>query len=235
MFFATRLILIALFFLPSVALCAELSLDAPSEIAIEKKKEIKPIKIVAFGDSLMSGYGVSEYRDFGATLERDLLMKQYGNFKVFNKSVAGTTTGDGLKRIKEVTKTKPDIVILELGINDVFRRVPLQETYSNLSKIIIELQEQNILILLVGVHAPVTAGEEYVRKFDGMYKYLAAQYKIPLYPSFLNGVAGDPKLNLPDGIHPNQMGIKIMAESVAPIVEKMIKYLAEKRLQEASE
>jgi acyl-CoA thioesterase-1 len=230
-----RLIFVLFLMLPALAFSAEpLSLDLPSAVANTKKEEIKPVKIVAFGDSLMSGYGVSEYRDFGATLERNLLEKQYKNFKVVNKSVAGTTTEDGLKRIKEVTKLQPDIVILELGINDVFKRVPLQTTYNNLSKIITELQERKILVYLIGQQAPLTAGAEYVKKFDGMYKYLAAQYKIPLYPSFLEGVSSDPMLTQADRIHPNQMGVNLMVGKVAPIVEKMVKYVAEKKLEKAN-
>ncbi len=171
-------------------------------------------KILLFGDSLMSGYGLKENQALSIILENDL--KEIGyNIKVINGSVSGDTSKDGLSRIEEFTfDDEIDLIILGLGANDMLRRVNPNQTEGNLRKIIEILRAKNIKIILAGMKASPVNGLAYKKKFDNIFPKLAKEYDLDLIPFLLERVALNPKLNQSDGIHPNYKGSKVISETI---------------------
>ena len=171
-------------------------------------------KILLFGDSLMSGYGLKENQALYLILENDLKEAGY-NIKVINGSVSGDTSQDGLVRIEEYTfNGEIDLIILGLGANDMLRRINPNQTEDNLRKIIEILRDKNIKTILAGMKAPLSNGLGYKRKFDNIYLKLAKEYDLILIPFLLDKVALNPKLNQNDGIHPNYDGAKVISETL---------------------
>ena len=171
-------------------------------------------KILLFGDSLMSGYGLKENQVLSIILEKDLKDAGY-NIKIINGSVSGDTSEDGLDRIEEYTSdSNIDLIILGLGANDMLRRINPDQTESNLIKIIEIIKTKNIKIILAGMKASPTNGLAYKRKFDNIFPKLAEEYDLNLIPFLLKKVALNPKLNQSDGIHPNFEGAKVISETI---------------------
>ena len=171
-------------------------------------------KILLFGDSLMSGYGLKENQALYLILENDLKEAGY-NIKVINGSVSGDTSEDGLVRIKEYTFNDDiDLIILGLGANDMLRRVNPDQIESNLRKIIEIIKTENIKIILAGMKASPANGLVYKKKFDNIFPKLAKEYGLNLIPFLLKKVALNPKLNQGDGIHPNYEGAKVISETI---------------------
>jgi acyl-CoA thioesterase-1 len=200
--------------------------NKPANSTDNSTDNAKIIKIVGFGDNLMSGYKLGAYRDYISTLERRLWQERYSNIKVYKYSSVGQTTGDALKKLQAIIDIKPNVVIIELGLNDAIQKIPLKTTYDNLTYIIENLQKNNIQILLMGMKAPPLADSEYKKQFPAMYSYLANKYKILLYKFFLKEVAGNEDLTLSDKIHPNQKGVTLMVENTLPYVTKLIQLSA---------
>lgn len=178
-------------------------------ISIADSKETK--NITAFGDSLTAGYGLPINNSYPYLLEKKLNSLGY-KYNVINAGLSGDTSEGGLSRISWVLKSKPDIVILELGANDAMRAISPEITKNNLSKIIETLQKSKIEILLCGMKAPRNLGKNYYEKFDSIYPNLAKKYKLKLIPFFLEGVALKKDLNIEDGIHPNIKGYQIVID-----------------------
>jgi len=178
-----------------------------------------PIKLAILGDSLAAGYGVSPAQAMPARLEA-ALKKEGRNVAIINHGVSGDTTAGGLERIDWMMADKPDIVIVELGGNDVLRGTDPATTERNLDGIIAKLKAAGVTVWLAGMLAPRNYGSEYAQQFDGIYKRLADKHGVPLYPFFLDGVAADPALNQPDGIHPNPKGVDVIVERILPFVIK---------------
>ena len=171
-------------------------------------------KILLFGDSLMSGYGLKENQALSIILENDLKETGY-NIRVINGSVSGDTSGDGLYRIEEYTSGGDiDLIVLGLGANDMLRRINPDQTESNLRKIIEIIKTKNIKIILAGMKASPTNGLAYKKKFDDIFPKLAEEYDLTLIPFLLKKVALNPKLNQSDGIHPNFEGAKVISETI---------------------
>ena len=171
-------------------------------------------KILLFGDSLMSGYGLKENQALYLILENDLKEAGY-NIKVVNGSVSGDASEDGLVRIKEYTfNDEIDLIILGLGANDMLRRVNPNQTESNLRKIIEIIKTENIKIILAGMKASPANGLVYKKKFDNIFPKLAKEYGLNLIPFLLKKVALNPKLNQSDGIHPNYKGAKMISKTI---------------------
>ncbi len=171
-------------------------------------------KILLFGDSLMSGYGLKEDQTLSIILENDLKNVGY-NIKVINGSVSGDTSEDGLDRIGEYTSDSDiDLIILGLGANDMLRRINPDQTENNLRKIIEIIKTKNIKIILAGMKASPTNGLAYKKKFDDVFPKLAEEYDLTLIPFLLKKVALNPKLNQSDGIHPNFEGAKVISETI---------------------
>jgi acyl-CoA thioesterase-1 len=177
------------------------------------------IRIAILGDSLAAGYGVKPAEAFPARLQ--VALKADGrNVEILNHGVSGDTTAGGLDRIDWMLGDKPDIVIVELGGNDALRAIDPATTERNLEAIITKLQDAKVTVWLTGMLAPRNLGPQYASAFDGIYKKLADKHGVPLYPFFLEGVAQDPALNQPDGIHPNPKGVDIMVERILPFITK---------------
>jgi acyl-CoA thioesterase-1 len=181
-----------------------------------------PTRILAFGDSLTSGYGLAEEDSFPAQLERALTAAGL-DVKLINGGVAGDTSAGGLARLDWSLADKPDLVILELGSNDGLRGLDPAATRKNLAQILTRLAQLRIPSLLIGMKAPRNLGPDYVAAFDPIYEELAREFQVSLDPFFLDGVAGDPALNQSDGIHPNAKGVALIVKRVAPEVIVLIK------------
>ncbi len=170
------------------------------------------LRILAFGDSLFAGYGLGERKSYPAQLEA-ALRGQGDMVRVINAGVSGDTSAAGLQRIEFVLDgldTPPDLVIVELGGNDLLRGISPAETRENLGAILVELQERRIPVLLMGMRAPPNLGEAFVREFDAIYPDLAGRYGAALVPFFLASVYDKPALLQDDKIHPTAEGIEAL-------------------------
>ena len=175
-------------------------------------------KILLFGDSLMSGYGLKENQTLSIILENDLKEAGY-NIKIINGSVSGDTSEDGLDRIEEyISDSDIDLVVLGLGANDMLRRINPNQTENNLRKIIEIIKTKNKKIILAGMKASPTNGLAYKKKFDDIFPKLSKEYDLDLIPFLLKKVALNPKLNQSDGIHPNFEGTKVISETIKNIL-----------------
>lgn len=178
-------------------------------------------RIVAFGNSLTAGLGVAPDVSYPAQLQRKLDEAGYP-YRVVNAGVSGDTTAGGIRRVSWVLNSKPSIVILELGGNDGLRGLSLQETKANLERIIQELQNASVTVVLAGMKLPPNYGKEYTAGFEALYHALAKQYHLTLIPFFLDGVAGSSSLNQADGIHPTGEGYRLIVEKVFPPLEPLL-------------
>ncbi len=181
-------------------------------------------RIVALGDSLTAGYGLQSGEDFATKLQESLV-KEGLDVKIDNAGVSGDTTAGGLARIDWAIEgaQKPDLVLVALGANDMLRGIDPAVTKDNLSKILTKLKDKNIPAFLIGMRSPTNMGSFFRGKFDKVYKELADEYDVPLYPFFLDGVAMKTEYNLEDGIHPNTKGIAIIVEKITPAIKKTLK------------
>lgn len=177
--------------------------------------------VVAFGDSLSAGYGLKPAESFPAQLEA-ALRREGTQAKVYNAGVSGDTTAQGRARMGFVLrslKAKPDLVILQLGGNDMLRALDPAQTEANLSAMLADLKKRGIPVLLAGMRAAPNMGKAYQTRFDAVYPKLARQYGVKLYPFFLNGVAANRALLLRDGIHPTGKGIGVVVNGILPQVK----------------
>lgn len=183
-------------------------------------------RILAFGNSLFAGYGVAPEESYPAELE-ELMQARGINATVTNAGVSGDTTAAGLERLDYVLENqeeRPDLVILELGGNDLLRGIPPMETRENLAAMLEKLRGQNIPVLLMGMRAPPNLGETYAAEFDAIYPELAAEHRAALVPFFLAPVYNRPELIQPDRIHPTEEGIDAL---VAATMNDVLKALPE--------
>jgi acyl-CoA thioesterase-1 len=179
--------------------------------------------ILVLGDSFTAGLGIPPKAAFPAQLEAQL-RAQGEAVRVVNSGVSGDTTGAGRARVdRALADEKPAFVILELGANDALRGIQPFEVHANLYEIITKIQASGASLLLTGMRAPPNWGEEYSAAFDRIFPDLARTSRVPLYPFFLQGVAQDPRLNQPDGLHPNERGVRVLADRIAPIVTQLIR------------
>ncbi|MCB0488575.1 MAG: arylesterase [Cyclobacteriaceae bacterium] len=183
-----------------------------------------PKIILFFGDSITAGYGLSMEEAYPAHVEKTLKEKGL-DVKVVNAGLSGETSAGGLSRIDWVLRQQVDVFVLELGANDGLRGLPLSQTRSNLQSIIdkVKVKNPNVKIVLAGMMVPPNMGKEYTSEFRNIYPDLAKKNKATLIPFLLDGVAGDDKLNIADGIHPNVEGHKIVAGNVVRILEPLLK------------
>lgn len=180
-------------------------------------------RIVAFGNSLTAGLGVGPSESYPAQLQQRLDNLGY-HYRVVNAGVSGETTAGGVRRVAWVLKSRPVIVILELGANDGLRGLNPDQTRANLEHIIQQLQQARVTVVLAGMKLPPNYGVEYTRAFESIYPALARRYHLELIPFFLDGVAGSTKLNQADGIHPTAEGYRVIVgkilETVQPLLRK---------------
>ena len=193
---------------------------APSEISSMKR-------ILVLGDSLSDGFGLKRSEAYPALLVEKLRAAGL-NYEVINASQSGGTTTGGLRRLPPHLKHKIDIFILELGINDAFMGVPIDQIRNNLQEIIdlVKARHPDARIVIAGMQLSNYSTDDYTRAFGQIYVDLAAKNRAALVPYLLEGVGGDPSLNLPDRIHPNAAGQKILAENVWRVLESIAREVA---------
>lgn len=197
---------------------------APNNAPSAPPSPVKSLpKIVAFGDSLTAGLGLSAAESYPSLLQKRLEADGY-RYEVVNAGVSGDTSAGGLRRLDWALDGDVRFLILELGANDLLRGQSVREMKKNLGEIIERAKARGVRVLLAGMYAPTNAGADYQREVQAAYQSLAREHEVPLIPFFLDRVAGIESLNQPDGIHPNVEGTKIVAETVyqalRPLLEK---------------
>jgi acyl-CoA thioesterase-1 len=183
--------------------------------------------ILVFGDSLSDGFMLKRSEAYPALLANKLRAAGL-NFQVTNASATGGTTEGGLERLPPHLKHRIDIFVLELGINDAFRGLSVDEIQNNLQQIIdkVKARNPNVRVVIAGMQLPNYTTDDYVSEFGKMFGNLAAKNNAALVPYLLQGVAGDPSLNLGDDIHPNAAGQKILAENVWRVLEPIAREIS---------
>jgi acyl-CoA thioesterase-1 len=186
--------------------------------------------ILVLGDSLSQGFGLTPSEAYPMLLAKKLRAAGL-NFQVTNASAAGGTTEGGLERLPAHLKRKIDIFIVELGINDAFRGVPVDQIQNNLQQIIDKVKTRNpsVRVVIAGMQLPNHTTDDYVSGFGRMFAGLAAKNGAAFVPYLLQIVAGDPSLNLSDGIHPNTAGQKVLAETVWNVLEPVAREVASRQ------
>jgi len=182
----------------------------------------RTLRLVALGDSLTAGFGLAPGRAFPNRLEAALRAKGW-DVKVINAGVSGDTAADGLARYDWAVPPDADALIVELGANDMLRGQKPDATKATLAAILDKARAAHLPTLLAGMRGAPNLGPEYASQFSAIYPALAKAYNVPLYPFFLDGVAGDPKLNQPDGLHPTAEGVEVIVRKILPSVEALLK------------
>lgn len=198
-------------------------MSSPARVEPDKaeKADSRPV-VLAFGDSLTAGYGLSPADSYPVLLQQRLDAAGY-EFKVVNAGVSGDTSAGGLRRLEWSLDGNVKWAILALGANDGLRGQPVAEMKSNLARLIEQFQARGARVILAGMEAPPNLGPDYTREFRQAYRDLARQYKIALIPFLLEGIGGRPELNQADGIHPNVEGEKLLVENVWRVLEPELK------------
>ena len=182
----------------------------------------RTLKIVALGDSLTAGLGLPPGKAFPDRLQAALTAKGW-DVEVINAGVSGDTAEDGLARFDWAVASDTDALLVELGANDMLRGLPPEKTKAALTGILDRARERREPALLAGMRAAPNLGPDYQQRFDAIYPDLAKADDVPLYPFFLQGVAGDPKLNQKDGMHPTAAGVDVIVAGILPAVEELLK------------
>jgi acyl-CoA thioesterase-1 len=184
--------------------------------------QARTLVVEAFGDSLFAGYGLQAADAFPARLQA-ALQRDGLDAKVIAGSVSGDTIADGVQRVDWMLQDHPDLVIVELGGNDVLRGLPPAQARAGLTAICDRLAAAHIRFILAGMMAPGNLGPQYASEFDAIYPDLAKKYGVPLYPFVLQSVIFHPDLMQADGIHPNVTGEQVMVRGLLPLVEAELK------------
>lgn len=185
----------------------------------------EPLKIVGFGDSLMAGYQLGPKDSFAAKLEAALKAKGL-DVTVANAGVSGDTTAAGLSRIDWSVPDGTQLVVLELGANDMLRGLPPEQTRKNLDTMLKRLTDRGIKVVLAGMMAAPNLGPAFGKSYNAIFPDLAKKYGVPLVPFFLDGVVGVSGLQISDGIHPNPKGVDVMVQRSLPVIERAVRDLA---------
>ena len=183
-----------------------------------------PIKIMLYGDSLMAGYGLTQDKNLSSVLINKI-KKNYTDINLINASVSGNTSNDGLARLEWSLEDKPAVIVLCLGSNDMLRGIDPIITKANLNEIITRIKEKNIIVLLSGMLAPDSMGQNYKQQFDNIYPELAQKHKLIFMPFFLKDVALQEEYLLDDYMHPNHEGIKVITNNLFPYIKEAINLL----------
>jgi acyl-CoA thioesterase I len=197
------------------ALAACMALPAPT------LADARMLRVVALGDSLTAGLGLPPGQGFPEVLQKALRAKGY-DVEISNAGVSGETAEDGLARYDWAVPRGTDALIVELGANDMLRGLSPDRAKGALAEILERAKAARIATLLTGMRAAPNMGADYQRRFDAIYPDLAQRFATPLYPFFLDGVAGDPKLNQRDGLHPTREGVEKIVVAILPSVEALL-------------
>jgi acyl-CoA thioesterase I len=194
-------------------------------LSLAKPAMARDLIVVALGDSLTAGYGLKPGEGFGPRLESALRAAAVPA-RVHNAGVSGDTSAAGRARLAWVlnaVKAKPDLVILELGGNDMLRGIKPDQTRANLDAIVNDLKRRGIRVVIAGMLASPNMGPVFGRQFNAIYPTLASKHQVPLYPFFMRGVAGNRALLLKDGIHPNPLGVNSIVRGILPTVRTALR------------
>ena len=182
------------------------------------------ISLCAFGNSLTAGFGLP----LASSMPRQLLHRLEADgyrVKIANHGLSGDTTAGGLTRIQAALGSRPDLVLLELGINDILMGVPVSRIKGNLERLIQACLQARARVLLAGFTAVPGVPQAEAERFNALYPDLARTYHLPLFPDFLDRIVGNPNLTLPDGLHPNVQGVASIVHRLAPAVEAVLESL----------
>jgi len=185
-------------------------------ILIASDVEATGKRVLVLGDSIAEGLGVARDEAFPAVLQKWLAEKGHPEAILINAGVSGSTTASGVARLRWQLQNKPDIVLIELGANDMLRGLPVEQAKKNLSDMIALARREHMKVLLAGMKVPPNYGAAYSRAFERIYPDLARQYHVPLVPFLLEGVAGHSDLNQDDGLHPTARGQQQVARNILP-------------------
>lgn len=187
------------------------------------KAQDKQKAVLFFGNSLTAGMGLDPNQAFPNLIQEKLLELEK-EYLVINAGLSGETSAGGLNRIDWVLNQQVDIFVLELGANDGLRGLPLESTRENLQGILDKVKQKypKVKIVIAGMMVPPNMGQDYSAEFVKIYPDLAKINKAELIPFLLDGVAGNPDLNLPDGIHPNIQGQQIVADNVWKVLKNLL-------------
>ena len=178
-------------------------------------------RVVAFGDSLTAGLGLLEQEAYPALLQRKIDEAGY-EFEVVNAGLPGDTSAGGVRRLDWALEGDARVLIVAFGGNDALRGLSADQMRDNLTTMIQQARERGVVVILAGMEAPPNFGQEYATAFRQAFRDVALKERVLLIPFLLAGVAGNPSLNQPDGIHPNQQGARIMAETVWAVLEPLL-------------
>jgi acyl-CoA thioesterase-1 len=190
----------------------------PSQSAAMDKRPV----IVCFGDSLTAGYGTDLGQSYPDYLQTDLNAEGY-NYRVVNEGISGNTTKDGVDRLDRVLALKPVVVVVEFGGNDGLRGLRIEDSRTNLDKIVGTLKASGTKVVLAGITLPPDYGPDYIKQFTDTYAMLAAKYHVPLLPFLLKGVFGVDGMMQADRTHATSAGNQIVAKNVLPLVKPLLK------------
>jgi acyl-CoA thioesterase-1 len=189
--------------------------------------QAQTLHILAFGDSLTAGFGLEPGQAFPARLEAALKARGH-DIVIANAGVSGDTSAAGAERLDWSLVPEIDGVILALGANDALRGIDPAETEKALERILAALKERKLPVLLAGMLAPRNLGPDYGKRFDAIFPRLAEKHGVLFYPFFLEGVAAEPALNQPDGLHPNSKGVDMIVSRILPVTEDLLKQASAK-------
>jgi acyl-CoA thioesterase-1 len=178
-------------------------------------------EIVFLGDSLTEGYGVAQEAAFPQLIQKKIQADKL-DWKVISSGSSGSTSASTLSRLKWVTKNKPDWVLILMGSNDGLRGLKIEETEKNLGEALKWANENKVNVILGQLYVPPNYGKDYFKKFSELFPKLAKEYHVKLAPFLLDKVAGIPSLNQVDGIHPNEKGHAIVADTIYNYLKKEI-------------
>lgn len=178
--------------------------------------------VVVLGDSLTAGPGLRPEETYPALLQRKARDAGYPH-RIANAGVSGDTSADALRRLDRALEPNATVLVVAVGANDGLRGVPVNEVKRNVAQIIERGKARNMTVLLCGMDTPPYRGWQYTLDFHRIFPDLAAEYGVPLMPFLLVGVVGNPDLNLPDGVHPNAAGMRIIADAMWPYLEPLLK------------
>jgi acyl-CoA thioesterase I len=212
-------------FIRQGTLAAVIGLSSLQSTQAAKRDASRVITILALGDSLTAGYGLSRKQAYPALIAEKMRRAHY-QFEVINAGSSGDTTEGGLRRLPPLLRGKKiDVLILALGINDAFRGVPIEQVRANLQAIIDQTRARHagVSIIIAGMQLPLSSSDDYVRSFGEMFGVLAEKNRATLIPYLLEGVGGDPELNQLDMVHPNAAGQRVLAENVWRVLEPILR------------
>ncbi len=181
--------------------------------------------ILAFGNSLTAGFGLPTDKSFASLLD-EKLHEEGLQARVINGGVSGDTTFEGLRRLDGLLRSRPDLVLVELGANDLLMGLPVQTVRANLEHIVDTCLNTGGHVILAGVRSLEGMDGDYTERFHRMYEELAKSRHIALVPDFLPGIPGDPDHTLPDGLHPNEAGTEHIVHTVLPFLRPFLIPLA---------